>query len=74
MESTNNFYDDVREGNTTQTNAPAITQAQDSQTKISDSIIKWASRIFTGWVIAPIAIADTMFNYGNLITGLIGSL
>lgn len=71
MEVTGNIYDDSREGDTTQTNALADTQAKDSQTKISGAS-QWARRIFTtlavvGWIALAILILDAMFNNSKLI-------
>ena len=71
MENTGNFYDDNRKGDTSETYAPTVTEAQGTEIEISDSH-KWASRIFTavailGWITIGALILDAMMFNSNLM-------
>lgn len=75
MGITGNFYDTIQTGkrDSSKTNACAITQAQDTQTKVSSSPMRWAfGRLFTGlailgWICFIIFTVDTLFFSNSLM-------
>lgn len=76
MENIGNFYERIRttKRHTTQTDAPAITQAQSAQVKISGISMRRAASVmltglvFAGWLLLAVLVLDTLLFNNKLLT------